>query len=266
MPTRTANLAISIAAGLGAAALMQLPSSALAQAQACGQKPNIMFCGSTSRTGANLYSGVGPYTEVNGCAPVAATTQALLITRSGTTAGNGAAWLAYLNAGGQIITEYSISAAVYDQIYSTAYVNGTSFGECQDNTMPQVKLNPSNPFWLANPLPVTPAGQGGCGFSLATLVAGEPTVTALGAATGGTAVSFAVRPQGAGRLNLLEADWQDNEASYTATSKTFMGVLISGCASNVASTAVPVNSTWLVAGLASLLALFGMSFVGRRRA
>lgn len=266
MPTRTANLAVSIAAGLGAAALMQLSSPV--NAQACAQRPNIMFCGSTSRTGANLYSGAGPYTEQNGCAPDA-TVQALLITRGGTTAGNGAAWLAYLNAGGQIITEYSISVAVYNAIYGTAYAPANAqFGDCDDNAMPQVKLNPGNAFWVANNITVTPAGQGGCGLNdLATLVTGEaPNLIALGAALSGQTM-FAIRAQGGGHLNLLEADWQDGQPQYTADSRTFMGALISTCGSAAASASldVPVNSPWLVAGLASLLALFGMSFAGRRR-
>jgi hypothetical protein len=266
MPTRTANLAVSVAAGLGVAALMQL--STPVNAQACAQRPNIMFCGSTSRTGANLYSGAGPYTEQNGCAPNA-TVQALLITRGGTTAGNGAAWLAYLNAGGQIITEYSISVAVYNEIYGTAYAPpSVQFGNCRDNAMPQVKLNPGNAFWLANNIPVTPAGVGSCGLNdLASLVTGEaPNLTALGASLAAGQTMFAIRAQGGGHLNLLEADWQDNDSAYTNDSKTFMGALISTCGSAAAgTTAVPVNSPWLVAGLVSLLALFGMSFAGRRR-
>jgi len=267
MPTRTANLAVSIAAGLGAAALMQLSSPV--NAQACVQRPNIMFCGGTSRTGANLYSGAGPYTEQNGCAP-GATVQALLITRGGTTAGNGAAWLAYLNAGGQIITEYSISVAVYNEINGTAYAPpSVQFGDCRDNAMPQVKLNPGNAFWVANNITVTPAALGSCGLNdLATLVAGEaPNLTALGASLGGGQTMFAIRTQGGGHLNLLEADWQDADGAYSNDSKTFMGALISTCGSAAASgtLVVPVNSPWLIAGLASLLALFGMSFAGRRR-
>lgn len=269
MPTRTTNLAISIAAGLGAVALMQLPSTA--NAQACAQRPDIMFCGSTGRTGSDLYSGAGPYGEQTGCAPNA-NVQALLITRSGTVAGNGAAWLAYLNAGGQIITEYSISVDVYNQIYGTAYAPPDSqFGQCQDNAMPQVKLNPGDAFWLANNIPVTPAGVGGCGLNnLATLVAGEPNLTGLGASLGGQ-TSFARRTQGGGHLNLLEADWSDGENSYTNDSRTFMGSLISTCGFAVARHTdipvdIPVNSPWLLAGLASLLALFGTTLGRRRRA
>ena len=244
---KIANL-VRCAVGFVAVVALQMPLPA-----AAALKPDLMFCGSSSRVGANLYLGTGPFTEVSGCAPTA-TTQALLITRGGTTAGNGAAWLAYLNAGGNIITEWNISAAVYNEIYGTAYANGTWFGQCADNAMPQVKLNPTDPFWVANPIPVTPAGQGGCGYSLSTLVAGQPNVTALGADLGG-GVSFARRVQGSGILYLLEADWQDNQASFTNDSRTFMGALISSSGIPT-SVAIPTLSQWGMLLLAGLLGLF----------
>ena len=83
--------------------VFNLPSTAMAQVL----KPDLMYCGSSSRQGSDLYLGIGPFNEISGCLPDA-DTQALLITRSGTVAGNGAAWLAYLNSGGVVITEYSI--------------------------------------------------------------------------------------------------------------------------------------------------------------
>jgi len=112
--------------------------------------------------------------------------------------------------------------------------------------MPEVKLNPSNPFWLANNIPVTTPGNIGRGYDLTNLVTGESPVTALGGATGGQ-ISFAPKPQSSGRLFLLEADWQDNESSFTADSKTFMGALISGCgiAPRIVATQVPVNGMWM---------------------
>ncbi len=250
-----ANL-IRCVVGLATVIAMQVPLSA-----AAALKPDLMFCGTSSRVGASLYGAVGPFTEVSGCAPTA-TTQALLITRNGTTAGNGAAWLAYLNAGGNIITEYSISAAVYNEIYGTAYSNGAGFGQCADNAMPQVKLNPADPFWVANPIPVTPAGQGGCGSSLSALVAGQPNVTALGADLGG-GVSFARRAQGSGIVYLVEADWQDNEASFTNDSRTFMGALI-GSSGTATSVPIPTLSQWGMLLLAGLLGLFALRRLRQR--
>jgi cysteine-rich repeat protein len=185
-----------------------------------------MYCGSTSRSGAQLYSGVGTFNEVTGCSPTA-NTQALLITRSGAISGNGPAWLAYLNAGGRIVTEWSVAAAVYNEIYGTVYPSGAWFGYCLDNAMPEAKLNPMHPFWVANAISQTPSGMGACGYDLANLVSGEPLVTPLGTVAG--AVSFAARSQGAGWLFLLEADWQDIEPYFTSDSQQFMGALIGAC-------------------------------------
>ncbi len=249
---------IRLAAGFAAVIAMQMPLPASA-----ALKPNLMFCGSSWRVGANLYAATGPFTEVTGCAPTA-TTQALLITRSGTIAGNGAAWLAYLNAGGNIITEWNVAAAVYNEIYGTAYTNGAGFGQCADNAMPQVKLNPTDPFWVANPIPVTPSGQGGCGYSLNTLVAGQPSVTALGADLSG-AISFARRAQGAGLLYLLEADWQDPPpASFTSDSKTFMGALISS-SGTATSVPIPTLSQWGMIILSGLMVLGALIVIRRQR-
>lgn len=226
-------------------------------------RPDLMFCGSSSSYGSDLYLGVGPFNEVQGCSPDV-DTQALLITRSGSIGGNGAAWLAYLNAGGVIITEYSAANRVYNEIYGTAYAAGAGFGNCTDNAMPSLKLNPDHEFWQLNGgLIETAAGNEGCGFDLLALVNGEAAVTALGGIVQSPAVTFAIRPQGTGVLWLLEADWQDSEDSYTDMSRNFMGVLISGGTFSVGLTEtapVPVLST-----LGMLLLILGFVYFGRRR-
>jgi hypothetical protein len=227
-----------------------------------------MYCGSSSRVGSNLYSGVGTFNEVSGCTPDA-NTQAMLVTRngSGSIAGKGAAWLAYLNAGGIIITEYSISAQVYNQIYGTNYPLGNSFGGCYDNAMPSVKLNPTNPFWVAHNITPTPANREGCGFDLSNIVSGQSAVTALGGWTAG-GTDFACRSQGPGSLNLLEADWSDNEPYFTADSQTFMGALIGGgCASGVLPVTAPVPTLSESSSLAlgALLMLAGALYLRRKR-
>lgn len=236
--------------------MVMAPSLALAQ--------EIMFCGSTERAGADLYGAAGPYTEVNSCTPTP-DTQTLLVTRDGTIAGNGADWLAFLNGGGVLITEYDISHTVYNEIYGTAYPQGSGFGECQDNAMPQVKLNPTHPFWQANDIDVTPAMQGGCGFDMMALTSGEPEVTELGATLLG-AIMFAIRPQGDGVLILLEADWQDNDPDYTADSQLFMAALIELAAPPPPAgepTAIPTLSIWGLGLLSGLLALLGLRRVRR---
>ncbi len=55
-----------------------------------------------------------------------------------TVAGNGAAWLAYLNSGGVIITEYSITDDVYNEIYATGYGRERILVICSDNAMPSL--------------------------------------------------------------------------------------------------------------------------------
>ena len=235
-----------------------LPGTAFAQ--------EIMFCGSTSRSGSALYGAAGPYTEVDSCTPTAST-QALLVSRNGPVAGNGADWLAYLNGGGVIITEWLNSYEVYNEIYGTAYPEGDFYGDCADNAMPQVKVNPSHPFWQANPINVTPSGQASCGSDMSALTSGEAAVTVLGESLDG-ADMFAVRPQGDGVLFLLEADWQDNEASFTADSELFMAALIEGGAfaspaPPATPVAVPTMATWALALLSGLLALVGLRRVRR---
>ncbi len=254
------TLAMRLSAALAAAVLM------LMSAPASAQLTEIMFCGSTDRAGANLYGAAGPYTEVTGCAPTAST-QAMLVTRSGTVAGNGAAWLAYLNGGGKIITEYSISDEVYNAIYGTAYSQGAGYGDCYDNAMPQVKLNPTHPFWVANNIAETLSDEASCGYSLNALVTGEPAVTALGGALNG-AVMFAIRPQGAaGMLYLLEADWQDSDF-FTDDSKAFMAALIGSQWVNAApmeTKPIPTLSQWGTMLLAGMLALFALMRLRRQR-
>jgi len=207
--------------------IFNLPSVSMAQVL----KPDLMYCGSTDRTGADLYLGVGTFNEISGCVPDASTTQALLVTRwaGNLITGNGAAWLAYLNAGGIIISGAFVTNETYNEIYGTNYLDTFPFGPCKDNAMPSLKLNTDHPFWVANSgLTETPAAIAGCGSDNAAIVAGEAEVTALGGLVDTAVISFAIRPQGPGVFWLLEADWQDlsNPDTFTDDSRYFMGALI----------------------------------------
>ncbi|CAG0997421.1 hypothetical protein BURK1_02627 [Burkholderiales bacterium] len=238
-------------------------------AQACANRADLLLCGSSDRPLSGLYSGIGPFNEVASCAPNA-NSQAMFVSRNATIAGNGAAWLAYLNGGGRIITEYSNGTAVYNEIYGTAYPDGGQAGGCDDNPMPSAKLNPTDAFWVANPIPVTAPSDEGCGFDLAGLVSGEPSVTPLGARDEDTSfVTFARKPQGGGTLFLLEADWQDTETvPFDANNFAFLNALVTSCAVSVAppeSVPVPVDHPLAIGGLAALIALFGAGFARLRR-
>lgn len=232
---------------------------------ALADRPNINFCGSTQRSGTNLYSGLGTLNESFTCTPDS-DTRALFVTRSGGIPGNGAAWLAYLNAGGVIITEYSISAAVYNEIYGTAITTPTNRGSCGDNAMPAIKLNPSDSFWTSNPgLVVTDPSVQACGYDLTPIINADASVTPLGGFSP-SGVQLARKVQGSGVLFLLDADWQDNESSWTASSGALMSVLINGGSPIAprAPVAVPTLSEWAMIFLASLMALFAVRRMRRQ--
>ena len=210
--------------------IFNLPSVSMAQAL----KPDLMYCGSSARKGADLYLGVGPFNEINGCVPNAGTTQALLVTNTGgTITGNGAAWLAYLNAGGVIISSIYVTNEIYNEIFTKSYLDtvtyplGCTAATGKNNAMPSLKLNTGHPFWLANSgLTETPVAIAGCGNDNAAMVAGEAEVTALGGLAGTAVISFAIRPQGTGVFWLLEADWTGSNIAFTDDSRYFMGALI----------------------------------------
>lgn len=240
-----------------------------AMAQQCVNRPVLSLCGNSDRPLSGLYSGIGPFDEEFTCAPNN-DVQAMFISRDVLVAGRGPAWLAYLNGGGRIITEYSNGAAVYNEIYGTAYPDGGQAGGCHDNPMPSAKLNPTDAFWVANPIPVTAPSAEGCGYNLAGLVSGEPTVTPLGARDSETSfVTFARKLQGPGTLFLLEADWQDTETvPFDASNLAFLNALVTSCAVNVAaprSVPVPVDEPLALGGLAALIALLGAGFARLRR-
>lgn len=206
--------------------IFNFPSISMAQVM----RPDLMYCGSSERMGADLYLGTGPFNEVTGCAPDA-DTQALLVTLGGTYTGNGPAWLAYLNAGGVIISSIYVTNEIYLEIFGVFYPDTVVFGDCKNNAMPSLKIDPLGQFWSENSgLTATPAGITGCGSDNAGIAAGESAVTALGGLVTTPVVSFAVRPQGTGVFWLLEADWplvDDPIDPFTVDSKNFMGVLIS---------------------------------------
>lgn len=237
---------------------------AAATQSALADRSNINYCGSTSRSGASLYSGGGGgLTESNTCSPDN-NTKALFVTRTGTVSGNGASWLAYLNAGGVIVTEYRSATRVYNEIYGKSILTLAILGNCGDNAMPAVKLNPTDPFWVSNAgLVETATGAQGCGNDITPIVTADPAVTPLGGFSGG-GIQLARKFQGSGVLFLLEADWQDPEPSYTPSSKSLMGAMINAGSPPKPSVAVPVPtmSEWAIIILASLMAILA---IGRLR-
>lgn len=201
---------------------------------ACSNRTKVMLCGSTNRPLNQTFLNPSDFTLVpNSCTPDA-DTKALLISRNGVANVDGPTLLAYLNAGGVVITEWNIADDVYNSIYGTAFVQGEFIrgaGFCKDNPMPSLKLNTNDPFWVANSgLNETAQVDEGCGHNLIAITDADPLAIPLGSwASDPGKVSYARRPQGAGVFQILEADWQDNERAFGPDSLGFMRALIDDC-------------------------------------
>ena len=201
--------------------------SACVEGRCGGLRTVLMTCGGSGRdTGTFLRgflveAGIG---LAAGCVPND-DVQALLVTRGG--GGNAAAqaqaWRAYLEAGGQIITEYSIAHTVYNGIFQAAVGQGARNGGCSDNILPAVQLTPQDPFWQDIPF-VGAGGATGCGHD----ILGEqmPGFVALGGWDAAN-VSHGYIDVGSGRLWLVEIDWQDGQAMPDA-GLDLMAAMIAG--------------------------------------
>ncbi len=87
--------------------------------------------------------------------------------------------------------------------------------------MPHTQLNPNDPFWAHANFSGVGGNQQGCGMA----IDGFPGLTPLGAWQSGR-VQFGYRDLGQGRVFAVEADWQDNENSWQASSTALMGAMI----------------------------------------
>jgi len=168
-----------------------------------GTRPNVLLCGSSSRPISDF---VPPGLNIiQSCAPDS-NTQAMVVTRDGVLDPD--ATRAYVEAGGIVLTEWSGSANVYNAVFDEEVTLGEWRGNCQDNVNTVVRFNESDPFWMVNgSLPV--AADEGCGYDMSAY----PGITPLGGWAGG-GVELAYRDAGAGRVWLIEADWQDNESYH----------------------------------------------------
>jgi hypothetical protein len=188
-------------------------------------RPNVLVCPNSNRNINQLIPAGYQFNVVNGCAPDEQT-QAMFVTRNGAgqAAGNAAAWAAYLERGGQIITEYGGSDDIYSALFPENAGQGTRRGNCTDNIMPVVQFNLDDAFWVANPgLATSPANGSGCGYQ----VTGYEGITPLGGWAEGQ-VNLAYRNLGSGRLWLAESDWNDGQG-ISASSTTVMGSMMTWC-------------------------------------
>lgn len=168
-----------------------------------GTRANVLLCGSSGRPLSDFVP--AGLNIIQSCTPDE-NTQAMLVTRDGQV--DAVATRAYVRAGGIVLTEFSASAPVYNAVFDEQVVLGDRTGDCTDNINPRVRFNVGDPFWLANGS-VPLAGDQGCGFDMS----GYPGITSLGGWTDST-VQLAYRNADAGRVWLIESDWQDNEFGH----------------------------------------------------
>ena len=184
----------------------------------CINRTNVMLCGASGRNISAFLPAEPVLAVENGCAPDE-TTQALFITRN-FGAVDTQTLQDYLDGGGNVITEYNISATIFNQAFDDNVRLGANNGNCQDNVNPAAQLTPNDPFWQDNAF-VAEASTG-CGYDMQAY----PGITPLGG-WGNGSVSLAYRDRGLGRLWLVEADWQDGEDAFDQTSTDLMRYMLS---------------------------------------
>lgn len=207
-----------------------------------------MRCGDSARNVQTFIPLNGPQMQVvAGCQPDAGT-QALLVTRSGAGDVNAAGLRDYVNAGGIVITEFGVSDEVFNMVFGTAVAQGARNGACSDSIVPPVQLSPDHVFWRENRH--APPQSTGCGHDLTAF----PGITRLGGWTADT-TSLAFRDRGAGRVWLVETDWQDSGNGFDAAARGLMQWMIlnsgrgaQGRPFNLVGPQVGVSEEDLVAG------------------
>ena len=99
------------------------------------------------------------------------------------------------------------TSGVFNLAFGTAVVQAAArVGWCQDNVMPSVVYNPGDQFWEDNRFASAPVNATGCGHDVSAF----PGIVRLGGHVANV-TTLAYRDRGAGRLWLVESDWQDQE-------------------------------------------------------
>ena len=151
-------------------------------------------------------------------------TQAILVPRGGVAQFNANVGVirVWIENGGQLLTEYNIGHTIYGGIFGINVAQGGRQGGCQDNVQPQVQFSPNDRFWRDNQF-VSVNGATGCGYAIQHF----PGIVPLGGWDANN-VQLGYRDLGAGRVWIVEADWQDREQRFTDISRDLMAYMISG--------------------------------------
>ncbi len=184
----------------------------------------LMLCGRSARDVAEfLVGGLAGLPVVGGCRPDA-DVRALLVVRFSEldVAREADAIRAYLDGGGNVITEHGTSHATYAALFDEDLEQPRDRqGRCNNQIQPVVQHTAGDPFWSENEFVPLPFGDSGCGYDLS----GVPGLVPLGGWTP-EAVSLGYVDRGAGRLWLVEADWQDREGDLSPQSVALMASMI----------------------------------------
>jgi hypothetical protein len=182
-------------------------------------RPDAMLCGSSAHDVSDFLPAGITLNLTSSCTPDAET-QAMLVTRAGTTLLDAPAVTAYLEGGGIIITELGNADEIFGMVFEPV-APGAFQGSCADNIATVVQHSPDDPFWLENTFVPIASNLTGCGFDLSSY----PGIVPLAGWTVPT-VSLAYRELGDGRLWLVEADWQDESFLHTAETRSLMGEMM----------------------------------------
>lgn len=196
----------------------------------CGAiRPRVLACGNPGRPVEEFIRGELVEAEVRveaGCLPDDET-QAIVMARGGVgeVVANMATIRPWLEDGGQLLTEWNASDEVYNAVFGAAIQPGGWNGGCQDNVQPAFQFSPDDPFWQDNVFEPVPGGATACGYAIPA--AAIPDFVPLGGWDANN-VQFGYVDVDAGRLWLIEADWQDREGAFTDVSRDLMAYMIAG--------------------------------------
>jgi hypothetical protein len=179
----------------------------------------LMACGNPARDPQTFIPADAELSTQSGCAPVA-NTQALLVTRNGVASVAGPTLRSYLQGGGIVISEYSISDELWSKVFPDVSQSGLQLGSCLDNVPTIVQFSGSDPFWIDNPFPMLSQAQTGCGYSIGHF----PYIVPL-AGWDFSNVGLGYRDLGQGRFWAADFDWQDQDQN-DAMLPTLLGYMI----------------------------------------
>lgn len=182
-------------------------------------KSEVLLCGDSNRDMNVILPPDDSMTLLSGCLPNV-DTQALLVPLDDVSgfSKNEAAIIAWVEAGGHVVTGFSNSEEVFSAIFSEKVGGKGSFGGCADVAPTVVQFSGGDPFWEDNVFEGIPLGVSGCG---ASDISDWPEVTHL-AGWSDELVSIGYRDAVQGRVWLAEFDWADEDADaatfdYTAS-------------------------------------------------